>query len=353
MREVSWALMALVLLLAGVGLMLWPWAARRQSRRSANRHLATRIAAGLTPAVPPAVDARHAAFVAGLPRDPWASAPGTEGAAPARPGAGDAMRAGDATPRPGPGAALGAGASALVRRLPGWLRAVATPRQLGLAVGAAGASTLVAGAALGDVAAAGMLLLAGAVGTFVVWLRVQRFRERLVRQLPGFIDAMVRLVRIGNSPQAAFQLAIAPLRAPLRPAMEHAAALARAGVDLDGALDQTARHLRVGELHLLGAILGVGVRYGGRADLLLERVAISLRDGEQAGQELAAMSAETRLSAWILGLLPLGVGSTIMLTNADYVVRMWLDDSGRLMLFGAFGLQSLGAFLLYRLARLR
>ena len=65
------------------------------------------------------------------------------------------------------------------------------------------------------------------------------------------------------------------------------------------------------------------------------------------------MSAETRLSAWILGLLPVGVGAAIMVTNADYVVRMWLDASGRLMLFGALGLQTLGVLLLYRLARLR
>jgi tight adherence protein B len=42
-----------------------------------------------------------------------------------------------------------------------------------------------------------------------------------------------------------------------------------------------------------------------------------------------------------------------MMTNSDYIVRMWLDATGRLMLFGAFGLQSLGALMLYRLARLR
>jgi tight adherence protein B len=42
-----------------------------------------------------------------------------------------------------------------------------------------------------------------------------------------------------------------------------------------------------------------------------------------------------------------------MAGNPDYIVSMWLDDTGRLMLFGALGLQSLGALLLYRLARLR
>ncbi|MGF6527811.1 type II secretion system F family protein [Variovorax sp. PvP013] len=360
MRSAPWAFAAFVLLLGALGLVLWQWAARRQLRRATSRHLAERIAAGLVAGAPRAGDVRRGAPAAGLPRDPWASLPMAGAAAGGWPG----FPTMDEAARPDGTAALAAAtaaaaaaanapASAFARRLPGWLRAVATPRQLGLAVGAGGAAALAAGAALGPVAMGGVLLLGAAGGGFVVWLRVQKFRRRLVLQLPGFIDAMVRMVRIGNSPQSAFQLATATLKAPLREAMEHAAALARAGVDLDAALDQTADHLRVGELHLLGAILGLGVRYGGRADLLLERVATSLRDNEQAGQELAAMSAETRLSAWILGLLPLGVGATIMAGNPDYIVRMWLDGTGRTMLFGALGLQSLGALLLYRLARLR
>lgn len=348
MPSAFWSLGAIVLLLAGAGLVMWQWAARRQLRRATSRHLAARIAAGLAPAAPSAGAARRTAFVAGLPRDPWATAPVAGAAALARPGA----FAADGAARPDAGVP-GAGASAIGRRLPGWLQAIATPRQLALVIATAAVLALATGVALGPVAAGGLLLGGGAAGTFVVWLRVQKFRRRLVLQLPGFIDGMVRLIRVGNSSQAAFQLSIAALKTPLRESMEHAAALARAGVDIDQALDQTADHLRVGELHLLGAILGLGVRYGGRADLLLERVATSLRDNEQADQELSAMSAETRLSAWILGLLPLGVGAAIMLTNSDYVVRMWLDATGRVMLFGALGLQSLGVLMLYRLARLR
>jgi tight adherence protein B len=352
MRSAPWAFAAVMLLLGALGLLLWRWAARRQLRRATRHHLAARIAAGLAPSAPRAGDARRTAPADGLPRDPWASMPVAGPAAGGRTG----FAVMDDAPRPDVAAAAvaaSASASALARRLPGWLLAIATPRQLGLGAGAGVAAALVAGAALGPVALGGLLLLGAAGGGFVVWLRVQKFRRRLVLQLPGFIDAMVRMIRIGNSSQSAFQLATATLKAPLREAMEHAAALARAGVDLDAALDQTADHLRVGELHLLGAILGLGVRYGGRADLLLERVATSLRDNEQAGQELAAMSAETRLSAWILGLLPLGVAAAIMAGNPDYIVRMWLDDTGRSMLFGALGLQSLGALLLYRLARLR
>jgi tight adherence protein B len=96
----------------------------------------------------------------------------------------------------------------------------------------------------------------------------------------------------------------------------------------------------------------LGVRYGGRADLLLERMAHFLRDREQAERELVAMSSETRMSAWVLGLMPAVVGTAIIMLNAAYFIRMWDDPSGRQMLYGALALQLTGAFLLYRLARL-
>jgi tight adherence protein B len=202
------------------------------------------------------------------------------------------------------------------------------------------------------VAAGALALLLAVGGVFALWLRLQRFRRRLVSQLPAFIDALVRLIIIGNSIHAAFQLSVATLKSPLRQHMEGAAALVRAGVELDQALAQMAQKVRVEELRLLAAIMGLGVRYGGRADTLLERVAAFMRDREQAQHELVAMSAETRLSAWILGLLPIGVGATIVLVNPAYFARMWQDGTGQTMIFGALGLQALGVLMLYRLARL-
>ena len=77
-----------------------------------------------------------------------------------------------------------------------------------------------------------------------------------------------------------------------------------------------------------------------------------MRDREEAEAELSAMSAETRLSAWVLGLLPVLVGGSIIATNADYFGRMWTDSLGRSLVFSAAGLQLAGALLLYRLARL-
>ncbi|WP_249938105.1 type II secretion system F family protein [Variovorax sp. 3P27G3] len=242
--------------------------------------------------------------------------------------------------------------SLIERAIPGWMVGVIEPRTIVFALGVIAGVCLLVGVLVGALAALGVLFLLVLMASFVLWLQLQKFRRKLIHQLPGYIDAMVRLITIGNSTQAAFQLAIATTQAPLRGHLERSAALVRAGMDLDRALHQTASSVRIEELYLLAAILGLGVRYGGRADLLLERVGNFMRDREQAEQELNALSAETRLSAWILGLLPVGVGAFLILTNPGYFMGMWNDDTGRILIFSALGLQLTGAALLYRLARL-
>lgn len=206
--------------------------------------------------------------------------------------------------------------------------------------------------AMGMVPAIAFLSLAVVSMAFGVWLRLQSRRKLIVRQLPGFMDAMVRMIAIGNSTQGAFQNAAVTAKAPLRGYMEKVTAMMRAGVELEAALLQVALAIRIDQLVLLASVLGLGVRYGGRADVLIERMANFMRDEEQAGRELEALSAETRMSAWILGLLPVLVGGFIIMTNAAYFVTMWNDPSGRNLMLSAIALQVVGGIILWRMARL-
>lgn len=335
MSEGLLVLACIALLLAAAGLLLWQWAAGRQARRATGEYLARQIQGGPVHREP-AAETRRAATAA--PAEAAAPAPAVGLVDPWH----DAELAAAASQR----------RDRRTLALPGWLLGAVTPRMLALGVLSILVLSGLAFLFAGSVAAVAALVVATLLAIFALWLRVQKARKRLVSQLPGFIDAMVRLITVGNSMHAAFQLSIASTQAPLRDHLEKASSLVRAGVDLDQALQQTARSVRVDEMHLLASILGLGVRYGGRADLLLERVAHFMRDQQQAEEELVALSAETRLSAWILGLLPVVVGGFIMMTNAGYFTRMLSDPTGQTLLMIGFGLQALGVLLLYRLARL-
>ncbi len=206
----------------------------------------------------------------------------------------------------------------------------------------------VLGGPVSAIVAAVMLLVAI---YFYIWLRADRRRGRMFGQLPEMLDTMVRLITIGNSMAAAFQAASANTSEPLREVVEKAAHLSRSTQELDAALASVARQYGFEELRLLAAVVRVAQKYGGRSDVVLERIAAFMRDVAQARGELVAASAEIRLSAWVLALMPLGIACYIMLTNNAMFMDMWDDPLGFKMLMAALGLQVAGSYWLYRMTK--
>jgi len=241
--------------------------------------------------------------------------------------------------------------------LPGWdrLLLLAGVRQsaglyVRLAVPLVGLATL-AWLTLGVVSGIVTLLLVAILEYFLLWLRADKRQRRMISQLPAFLDNIVRLITIGNSMGAAFQTASATTDEPLREVVEMTASLSRSAKELDAALVHVSRLYGLKELYMVAAVVSLAMRFGGRSDQVLERMAAFMRDVAQARNELSASSAEIRLSAWVLALLPVGIGGFIMLTNNDLFMNLWRDPAGFKMLVTAVVLQIVGSYWLYRMAK--
>jgi len=197
------------------------------------------------------------------------------------------------------------------------------------------------------------LLLAVYLAAVWLWLRtrMEKLQKQFIRQLPDFLDALVRLSNIGNSLPMAFQATLPSVQPPLRQVLERTMQSVRAGLDLDRALQVASRPYRLEELELLHVVLGTGMRMGGRADQILQRMSDFMRDLSHARQELKAITAETRLSAWVIGLLPLAVAVFMTVANPTFFTPMFTQPLGHKILLLAVLLEVTGACLLYRLAR--
>ncbi|AMO98754.1 type II secretion system (T2SS), F family protein [Collimonas arenae] len=203
----------------------------------------------------------------------------------------------------------------------------------------------------GWLSALGTLILYVMLVAFYFWLKTSRLQRTMVRQLPGFLDTLVRLVTIGNSIGSAFQTGIVGTEGPLRVVLDRANRQVQAGVELEQALRQQAAIFHFKELDLVAAVIGVSSRFGGRSDLVLERMAAFMRDLEHAQNELVSLSAEIRLSAWVMGVLPIAIVMFLIIFNNSMFVNMWLDPIGRKMMIGAALLEVIGSYSLYRLAK--
>jgi tight adherence protein B len=189
----------------------------------------------------------------------------------------------------------------------------------------------------------------------LVWLwlraRIEKQQKQMLRQLPDFLDGMVRLASIGNSLPMAFQVTANSVQMPLRAVLDRAMSSVRAGHDLDRAMQLASRPYHLHALELLHVVLGTGMRMGGRADQILQRMSDFMRDLEQAQQELRAITSEIRMSAWVLGLLPVVVSTFMTLANPTFFNPMFHQPLGHKILLIALVLELAGGFLLYRLAK--
>lgn len=197
------------------------------------------------------------------------------------------------------------------------------------------------------------LVLALYAALLWLWLfrRIDRMKQKLLQQLPDFLDNMVRMTSVGNSLPMAFQSAAAQMVAPLRPLLDTTVIYSRGGLDLDQALLKAAKPYRIETLEILALVLGVSVRIGGRADQILQRMSAFLRDLQQAQQELAATTSETRASAWVLGLLPPVCICFMALLSPDFFQPMFQETLGLKLLALALAFECVGVFLLYKLAK--
>ena len=245
--------------------------------------------------------------------------------------------------------------AALLQRADAFLLKAALPTDRRIYLALATPGVLLALLAWWRVGSAWAMPLLGGLYVALLWLwlrhRVEKQQRLLLAQLPDFLDGMIRMASVGNSLPMAFQSTTKSVSMPLRGVLDRTLHAMHAGVDLDQALATASRPYALEELSLLHAVMGIGIRVGGRADHILQRMSDFMRDHSHARTELKAVTSETRMSAWVLGLLPVVVSALMTMINPTFFVPMFTQPLGQKLLLAALVLELAGGLLLYRLAK--
>lgn len=189
-----------------------------------------------------------------------------------------------------------------------------------------------------------------AAQAYLTW-RYRRRMRRIIEQLPGLLDYSVRSLKAGRTLTDAVLGGLENTREPLRAAMQRVQRNVQLGVPLEDALSELAELYGQDELRVFALGLRINQRYGGNASELMENLIKLIREREQGGRQLRAMTGETRVTAWILGALPLLMVGYFLLGNPGYLLAMWQDQQGQWLLGFAFAFQALGCLVLWRMMR--
>ena len=214
-------------------------------------------------------------------------------------------------------------------------------RAFAVAAGAFGGVMLLNGAlALGFLGG----LLGGAVGYVlpgvVLKLLASRRAKRFERQLPDVLTLLASSLATGFSLPQAIDAIVRDAAEPAAKEFSRALAETRIGADLEDSLDRLAQRMDSDNLRWTTMAIRIQRQVGGTLAETLRTTAATLRSRESLQREVSALSAEGRLSAYILIALPVGVFFFMLKANREYLSLLWTNPIGWLMSAG--GLVALG-----------
>jgi len=203
-----------------------------------------------------------------------------------------------------------------------------------------------------------LLLALAAFGAGIVapymWLlraRAERF-AKIEEQLPDAIDVMKRALRAGHPFNASLKLVAEDMDQPIAREFELTFADVNFGNDLRRAL--LGLLLRVPSTNMMALVTGVLIQKetGGNLAEIFESLSRVIRGRFRFQRKVRTLSAEGRLSAWILSLVPIVLFGVISITTPDYLPPLLHDLVGRRILWFSGIMMVLGVYWMRKIIRI-
>ena len=199
-----------------------------------------------------------------------------------------------------------------------------------------------------------LLSFACAALPFLLVMRAKASRlVRIEQQLPETLDMMSRAMRAGHAFPTALKMVGEEMTGPLAEEFRAVFDEVNFGVAMSDALSGLAARVPSTDLRYFVIAVLIQRETGGNLAELLDSISRIIRERIKLLGQVRVLSAEGRLSAWILSLLPFGAAAMIHLTNPQFLEMLFVDPGGRKMLVGALLLMVCGVFVMRNIIRIR
>jgi tight adherence protein B len=199
----------------------------------------------------------------------------------------------------------------------------------------------------------GLLFLAG--GLVLPWMylgfRRSRRRKAFNQGLPDTLQLISGSLAAGLSLAQSVDTIVREGSEPIAGEFRRVLVETRLGVPLEDALEGVGERFESKDFEWVVMAIKIQRQVGGNLAELLDTVAATMREREYVRRQVAALAAEGKLSAWVLGCLPPLFMLYLLLTNRDYVMVMFQEPLGWLMLAGAGTILAVGVFWMSRLVK--
>jgi tight adherence protein B len=180
----------------------------------------------------------------------------------------------------------------------------------------------------------------------------RNLNRKLDRQLPAFLDALANSLRAGIALEGALKKSRLHQQTPLKEALEDIISENELGRPLEQALE---KQIQKWEAPLFRQFLQAAMlarKSGLNASRIFEDFSRQARQNLETLERIRSLSAQGRLQALVLCLLPLAVGFFIYLLDPERMLHFLKDPRGQILVAAALLLESLGWIWIKRLMRI-
>lgn len=194
-------------------------------------------------------------------------------------------------------------------------------------------------------------LASGAAPIFYLYRRRKRRLQDFVVQLPFALDLIKSSLEAGHSLLRALQVLVQEFNDPLQSEFRTVIEQARLGMPLAQALDQLLERMPEEDLRLFVVAIKVQSESGSSLAQIVGRLSEIVRTRQRLHQQIHTMTAQSRMSGLVVGLLPAIVLGVFSLVQPGYANVLLYDPTGQMALKIAIGLDAMAFFTIRRILK--
>ena len=200
-------------------------------------------------------------------------------------------------------------------------------------------------------------LLIGTTGALIPLAAVSRKRaqrlQQIQLQLPEVADLVARSLRAGHALPSTLQMVAEEMPEPICSEFRMVSDEINYGLGLQPAMQRLAERVPIDDLRFMVISVLIQRETGGNLAELMQNMANLIRERLKLYGQVRALSAEGRISGWILFLLPIAMSLLLSVINPAYISKLIEDPAGQMMLAIATMLMLLGGLWMRSIVNLR
>jgi len=191
---------------------------------------------------------------------------------------------------------------------------------------------------------AGALIGGLGIPNWIIGHMRKRRLKKFLNEFPGAIDVIVRGVKAGLPLIDCLRVVANETSEPVRGEFRQIIESQSIGLPLAEAVQRLPEHVPASEANFFAIVIAIQQKSGGNLSEALSNLSAVLRDRKLMKGKVAAMSAEAKASAGIIGALPFIVTLLVYLSSPQYIELLWKTSTGQFVLGCAAFWMSLGIF---------